>query len=156
MKIYVLLSLLLSGCLAHGKPYDHNDHHELMNFHAGIYKLTQGSQERCGQGEFGIFQETKYLMLDALHGFSIKNSVSSEKSDIPEEMAKGCKYIGKNDVKINDNKTELTLTSVFKCQDVVRYTLVKRANITNRKINMQVKQVGEGAHEFNCEWERQN
>jgi hypothetical protein len=156
MKLYIVLSLLLSGCLAHGKPYDHNDRHELMNFHEGTYKLTLGTQDQCGEGHFRILHETKYILFDALHGFSINNSMSSVESDIAEEKEQGCKYIGKNDVKIEGNKTELVLTSVFKCKEEIRYSLVKRAKITNRTVVMHVGQTGENPHKYRCVWQRQN
>lgn len=147
MKLFIFISLLTTACVSYGSQQ------ELMNFHTGTYKMTEGNLNLCGQGSFWIFEETKYLMLDALHGFSIKESRTVEPSDIPGE--EGCKYYGKNDVKTEIGKTELTMTSVLKCKDVIRYTLVKRANITNRKIVMQVKQIGEGATEYKCDWTRQ-
>lgn len=147
MKILAFILLFVPTCLVHANSQ------ELSNFHPGKYSLSEGNKDLCGQGTFWIFEETKYLMLDSLHGFSIKDSKSVELSDIPGE--EGCKYYGKNDVKIADDKTELTFTSVLKCKEVVRYTLVKRANITNKKIIMFVQQVGEQPTKYKCEWARQ-
>jgi len=131
---------------------------KLKNFQPGKYVPIEGTHKDCSSQEFNFYSGGENtVMLGPHHLFKTKQGSESYQSDLPFE--KNCKYESHDQIDVRNRETTLTLKSIFRCKEGVRYTLTEEALITNDRVVLDVSKViedenylDETGYEYRCIW----
>lgn len=148
-RIIVITVLSLAGISIPAQAADRIT--RLPHFKPGVYTLIRGEINLCGDGDFYLNKDGKFVTLGYYHGFEIHDDQVTLPGDAPGDS--GCVYKGTSRVRVFAKETVLTSTDKRVCKGVSTYQNVEIATINdNGFIDLSVLQSGKPAFKYKCAW----